>query len=159
MGVEFIIAQTKTCSETKGSRGEYLTLSHCWNRQTEQCKLTTLNYEDRLNGRSFGELSDVFADAICVTKHFRYTYIWIDSLYIIQDGDDSEDWREEARKMAQYYHLSVLNITALTKDPLCGFLLPHDDPVLKGITQLPYRSPQRTFQGYFYIYKIDKIPE
>jgi hypothetical protein len=145
--------------ETGGSKADYLTLSHRWNSQTELYTTTTDNYEDRTSGRGFGELSKVFEDAIAVTRRLGFKYIWIDSLCIIQNGDDGRDWGIEAGKMAQYYTQSILTIAALTYEPSEGFLCPRKTPILTKLVQLPYRDPKGEVRGVFYIYKTEKSPE
>ena len=40
-------------------------------------------------------------------------YIWIDSLCIIQEGDEMKDWVHEASLMQQVYSNSTINISAL----------------------------------------------
>jgi hypothetical protein len=84
---------------TEGMHGAYITLTHRWNDWTELCKTTTENYEERLLGDEFGELPQLFWDALVVTEKLGYSYVWIDSICIIQKGDDYADWRREAPKM------------------------------------------------------------
>jgi hypothetical protein len=47
------------------------------------------------------ELSKTFSDAIDVARSLGKQYIWIDSLYIVQDS--TEDWQREARLMERIY--------------------------------------------------------
>lgn len=76
----------------------YCTLSHCWGK-AKFLRLTLRNLADLMNGFSVESLPLTFRDAIQVVQRLKIRYIWIDSLCIIQEGDDGRDWREEARKM------------------------------------------------------------
>jgi len=45
----------------------------------------------------YRKLCQNFKDAITVTRHLGFQYIWIDSLCIIQDSFD--DWDKESAQM------------------------------------------------------------
>ncbi len=69
----------------------YMTLSHCWGNNPilallEENVTTFLHV-----GITFDALSKTFQDAINVTRALGISYIWIDSLCIIQDS--REDWQ------------------------------------------------------------------
>jgi hypothetical protein len=55
-------------------------------------------------------LSKTFREAINIAKDLGVKYIWIDSLCIIQEGD--EDFRQEAALMCDVYSGSYINIAA-----------------------------------------------
>jgi hypothetical protein len=55
--------------------------------------------------------SATFLEAIRMTRILGYSYIWIDSLCIIQDS--SSDWEYEAARMAIVYGNAVCNIACL----------------------------------------------
>ncbi|PQE19416.1 heterokaryon incompatibility protein [Rutstroemia sp. NJR-2017a BBW] len=75
----------------------YATLSHCWGDISSKL----------ISG---GNLSKTFQDAIKTVQHFDISYLWIDSICIIQDS--VEDWTIESSKMAPVYRGAVLNISA-----------------------------------------------
>jgi hypothetical protein len=54
--------------------------------------------------------SKTFQDAVIVTRHLGFRYLWIDSLCIIQD--DKQDWEREVARMALVYKGSQLTIAA-----------------------------------------------
>jgi hypothetical protein len=87
----------------------YATLSHCWGK----AKFDTLK---RDNVDAFREqipeqaLSQTFKDAIIIAQELGISYIWIDSLCIVQD--DNDDWTREAASMSTVYEGSSLNIAA-----------------------------------------------
>lgn len=112
---------------TKGwsNRPGYATLSHCWGKiEFETLKLA--NIEDLERGIPNRFLTKTFLDAIQVTRNVGLTYLWIDSLCIIQDS--SQDWETEASMMASIYGGSSLNIAASSaKDGTEGcFLKPQE---------------------------------
>ena len=57
-----------------------------------------------------GQLPKVFQDAIQVSLELGISYIWIDSLCIIQDS--KEDWEHEAKRMGGVYSNGEFNIAA-----------------------------------------------
>ncbi|PVH78553.1 heterokaryon incompatibility, partial [Cadophora sp. DSE1049] len=57
-------------------------------------------------------LSQTFLDSFEVAKRLGVHYIWIDSLCIIQEGDNYSDWKKEAPMMYQVYTNSFLNVSA-----------------------------------------------
>jgi hypothetical protein len=56
--------------------------------------------------------SQVFSDAIKVCGRLGLHYLWIDTLCIIQSGDDEFDWKHECIKMGDVYKYAICTITA-----------------------------------------------
>ncbi|KAG4290188.1 hypothetical protein FPRO06_02074 [Fusarium proliferatum] len=84
----------------------YLTLSHCWGRNVNIFRRTTggnLEIPSK-------NLPRTFRDAITVTRKLGFTYLWIDSLCIIQG--DKVDWERESSNMASIYSKGILNLAA-----------------------------------------------
>ncbi|KAF4456489.1 HET-domain-containing protein [Fusarium austroafricanum] len=97
--------------ETKGSRGAYCALSHCWGRRNKHpLKTNDANIRDHLTDIPMSSLPKTFRDAIDLTRGVGIKYLWIDSLCIIQDDDS--DWDHEAKKMASVYRRAALVIAA-----------------------------------------------
>jgi hypothetical protein len=69
---------------TEGMYGAYITVTDRWNLETEGCKTTTANYEERLEGRGFGEIPRLFQDVFTIADKLNVQYVWIDSICIIQ---------------------------------------------------------------------------
>jgi len=70
----------------------------------------------RLTKRNALDSQDVprtFADAIVVTRFFGCQFLWIDSLCIVQDGDDK---REQIRRTADVFAASSLTIISADGD-------------------------------------------
>jgi hypothetical protein len=86
-----------------------VTLSHCWGN-LEFTKLLKENKKDMQKSVPVQELSKTFRDAMSVTQHLGFRYIWIDSLCIVQDDED--DWRQESALMGAVYSFSTLTIAA-----------------------------------------------
>ncbi|KAH7317053.1 heterokaryon incompatibility protein-domain-containing protein [Stachybotrys elegans] len=81
-------------------RSRYLTLSHRWGEdQTPKYVTSSANIQERLT-----------TDAIDAAAQLQISFIWIDSLCIIQSQDG--DWATEIQKMADVYSNSFLNISA-----------------------------------------------
>lgn len=141
---------------TEGLHGAYITLTHRWNDGTELCKTTTENYEKRLLGGEFGELPQLFWDALVITEKLDIKYIWIDSICIIQKGDNYADWGREAPKMAQYYQFSIFTLAGTAEDMSNGILhqQPEDiTPWVSNLVRLPYRDKMNALAGHFYVYR------
>ena len=84
---------------------KYVTLSHRWGSANLPL-LTTQNrrqFEDTISADKFGR---TYLDAFEVTRRLGVRYIWIDSLCIIQRGDDMQDWTLQAGRMDRYYRRS-----------------------------------------------------
>lgn len=141
---------------TDGLQGAYITLTHRWNEFTGQCITTTANLEQRLLGHDFGSLPQLFQDAFTIAERLEIKYIWIDSLCIIQKGDDYTDWKREAPKMAQYYQYSLFTLAGTADDMTGGLMVAYPEekaPWASSLVQLPYRDKTNAVNGFFYAYK------
>lgn len=87
----------------------YCTLSHCWGAIEIQ-RLLNKNLSQMLSSIEFSNLPQTFKDALVVTNELGLTYIWIDSLCIIQDSE--HDWKREAARMRDVYRNAIINIAA-----------------------------------------------
>ena len=91
----------------------YVTLSHRWGAPDgdQPLKLEMATREQLKTGIPLRDLPRTFRDAIELAAHLPgVSYIWIDSLCIIQDCND--DWLKESTRMQQVYSESFLNISA-----------------------------------------------
>lgn len=95
-------------------QARYVTLSHCWgqdNKYLERLPRTTLsNIAQRQVSIDPQVLPPLFQDAVQVTRGISCSYIWIDSLCIVQD--DAVDWKEQASAMSDIYPNAFINIAA-----------------------------------------------
>lgn len=133
--------------ETKGSRGKYICLSHCWGH-TQIITTTKSTYDDRKIGIAWEELSKTFRDSISLTRTLGFNYIWIDSLCIIQD--DTRDWEIESAKMASVYSQGFLTIAAThSANGVGGLFSPTPDCRVFG------KTPDGEEYGLYFRERID----
>jgi hypothetical protein len=83
-------------------------LSHCWGGSTPI--ITIMANISKFMKRIPTPLPKVFADAVAVTRALGIQYLWINSLYIIQDS--REDWSNQAPHMASVYGSAYITIAA-----------------------------------------------
>ena len=88
---------------------QYLTLSYCWGEGRRLLtKIETIaEYE---KGIPLDKLPRTFKDAIDLTHHLGFRYLWIDALCIIQDS--KEDFERETSQMGRIYRDCTLTISA-----------------------------------------------
>lgn len=141
--------------ETGLQTGAYITLSHRWSHLTEMHSTNQQNYQERLAELNIVLLPQVFQEAVELTRYLGVNYLWIDSICIIQQGDDGKDWEAEAGMMAAYYQHCLLTLMAVTSDRL----FPEISALSKKrLVRLPYREDGRQ-QGHIYLYKVDVLNE
>lgn len=83
---------------------------------------TTATLSKRREGIPLNEMPASYRDLIKVAHLLGVRYVWIDSLYILQD--DNADWDRESSKMSGIYRNAYLTIAA-TRSRNCkeGFLV------------------------------------
>lgn len=129
--------------EASGMTGRYLCLSHCWGEH-QPLRTLTSNYVDHLSSIPWSQIPETFQDAITLTRTLGFSYIWIDSLCIVQD--DAADWEAEAQKMMDIYQNCFLTIAATSS--------PSSDTGLFLETQIPAEVSGTTDQGDAYAYHL-----
>ena len=131
------------CSE-KDEEGNYVALSHCWGKFTDEqrerfCTFER-NFNDRVRAIETSALPKSFRDAIRVTRELGQRYIWIDSLCIIQDNP--EDWRREASTMEMVYSMAYFTIAVTSAhNSTGGFLKPRQQRRFVKIEKPPPPPP------------------
>lgn len=95
---------------------EYLALSHCWGGKEfitlQKSDLKAFERDLPLGSQDF---NNTLVEAICITSLLGYTYLWIDSLCIMQDIDQqgvNEDWEEEVPRMGLIYRHAVITLSS-----------------------------------------------
>jgi hypothetical protein len=89
----------------------YICLSHCWGGGEGILRTTDSNYHGHSEfGVTMSNLPATFRDAVQICRLLKVSYLWIDSLCIIQDSD--EDWRNQSAKMADIYANAFLTVAA-----------------------------------------------
>lgn len=110
---------------------QYVTLSHRWNPSYNCFTLTSNIHEHETKGIEMTRLPKTFAEACVTVKKLGLTYLWIDSLCIIQDSD--ADKALEIPNMADYYQNAELNISASTQS-IAGLWTDRDGETTKPFT-------------------------
>ncbi|KAF5649624.1 hypothetical protein F52700_520 [Fusarium sp. NRRL 52700] len=91
---------------------EYATLSYCWGKE-KFFMLRSDNERDALDSKiPFYELPLLFRQSITLCRNLGIRYFWIDSVCIIQSGDNQQDWLFHAREMSTIYAFCALSISA-----------------------------------------------
>ncbi|EKG11498.1 hypothetical protein MPH_11387 [Macrophomina phaseolina MS6] len=101
-------------SRTVGKRGHYLALSHRWGRKDPDdppFSTTRSNIDKHINGIRISDLPATFRDAVKVARKLGISYLWIDSLCIVQ-GPDKDDWNEQANCMESIFSSAYCVIAA-----------------------------------------------
>jgi len=97
------------CPEGLEPGHPYATLSHCWGI-TKPLQLLTCNLDAPRKDIPLKSLPKIFQDAVRIARHLDLTYIWINSLCIVQDS--REDWEREAARMEAVHRNSACGIAA-----------------------------------------------
>lgn len=98
-------------------KGQYVALSYCWGK-TGQYMTTEKTLKSFMNeGIEISLLPKTLQDAISSTKQLGISYLWIDSLCIIQDSD--ADKTHEITLMPQVYRNAIVTISAASASD-CG---------------------------------------
>jgi hypothetical protein len=141
---------------TKELQGDkrYVALSYCWGgEQTQKTTTHNLNHREQ-HGLHIHELPQSLQDAIQVTRNLGLTYLWIDSLCIIQD--DAAHKAQEITRMAAIYRGAHLTICAASSASAeTGFLGPRaPSAIRKHIVPLQMRCSDGE-KGVLYIYRSE----
>lgn len=115
--------------ESKGVKGEYVALSHCWGGRNPPTT-TADNYLANMAAINYEALPKTFQDAIVATRSLGFQYLWIDAFCILQGPSDEAkaDFERECARMAQTFENAGLTICGPAADsPYAGFL--HARPV------------------------------
>ncbi|RYN88928.1 hypothetical protein AA0120_g7212 [Alternaria tenuissima] len=95
------------------SGGSWIALSHCWGSERFTCT-TTKNIHTHKKMIDLSTLPPTFQDAVIVARELGVSYLWIDSLCIIQD--DQDDWAGHAEHMDQIYENALLVVAAVSSN-------------------------------------------
>jgi hypothetical protein len=105
----------RLCEGTRQMRSDgdvptYVAFSHRWGEATPYV-LDSQSHVSLKTGIPISDLSPTFKDAIIVTAMLGYSWIWIDSMCIVQDSE--KHWEAQAQLMGLVYSCCHLNIAAL----------------------------------------------
>ncbi|UKZ48019.1 hypothetical protein TrVGV298_002255 [Trichoderma virens] len=117
------VRQLRLVEISKRTKHKYIALSHCWGKLKLEEKFCTTSHNIEILKKNIPlkSLPKSFQDAVTVTRALRISYLWIDSLCIIQD--DTKDWESEASKMGDVFNSAYCTIAASSAaSSLDGFL-------------------------------------
>lgn len=114
-----VSSETVRLYETRGELAKYACLSHCWGKQ-QIITTTKANISRHLQAIPWDALSRTFQDAVTCARRLGLNYLWIDSLYIIQDV--TGDWIDQSPLMADYYSKAHITIAATASPDSAGGL-------------------------------------
>ncbi|KAF2263106.1 HET-domain-containing protein, partial [Lojkania enalia] len=106
------LVTTEPLIEQRRINGPYATLSHCWGPNPQFLTLTQDNIHQLQQEIPIPNLPATFGDAISFCRQLNLQYLWIDSLCIIQSGDNSQDQSLHLPKIPAIYRNALLNISA-----------------------------------------------
>lgn len=144
-GDRFRVVRSDSASFCRGKR--YITLSHKWGNG-DFLRLCTNNVFDLEKGLPINRLRKTFQDTLTVAQRLDIPYVWIDSLCIIQFGDNHEDWRRESQTMTEVYSNSFCNISADYGDEENGLFYQRQNDDFKPPCKMQVRwkgRPRRSF--------------
>ena len=104
----------------------YATLSHVWGSGSPM-RLVNRNMLRCQQDIPIASLPRTFTDAVQLTNSLGLSYLWIDSLCIIQDS--ALDWEVESTTMCNVYRGSAINIVASASVDCHGGLFRQRDPL------------------------------
>lgn len=122
--------------ETKGVtdfKGPYVCLSHRWGSSGKRLTSTVVNIDNHINGIPKEEVPRTFQDAIAVCKHMSVSYLWIDTVCILQEFDGMSiedrakteaDFAAESSAMARIYQNSQFTICATMSKSMDSGIFP-----------------------------------
>lgn len=103
------------CSEhpelTDCEQTPYMALSHCWGKEITPMKTERRSLPYRMAYIPLETMPRTYRDAVLLTRSLGISYLWIDSLCIVQDDED--DWKRESSSMAEVYRNAYLTVCAL----------------------------------------------
>jgi hypothetical protein len=106
-------------------------MSHCWGSHLD-LRLTSSNISNLQVEIPISQLSRSFRDAFQVAQWLGLSYIWVDSICIVQDS--AADWEKESASMAEVYSNSYCNIAAAhAADGTYGCFIERDPPLVKPL--------------------------
>ncbi|KAK5658442.1 hypothetical protein OQA88_1831 [Cercophora sp. LCS_1] len=105
-----LVLNTEDRSQTE-SLGPYACLSYCWGQDLDGVvKTTRASLSTFQRGIDVATLPKTIRDAIRVCENLGLSYLWVDSLCIVQD--DADDWARESEQMCEIYSNSHITVAA-----------------------------------------------
>lgn len=125
----------------KGFKDSYVALSYCWGNVSSKLFLTKTKAQLPKPTFPLDTLPKTLKDAVHITQILGFRYLWIDSLCIIQQGDDGEDFVRESVTMHKVYGNATLTIAAAAAHSVHEGIFGHSRPGQETKCQVPYDLP------------------
>jgi len=113
---------------------KYITLSHRWGLSNIP-RITIQNLPAFKRGKPASVLPPSFQHAMIIARRLDIRYIWIDSLCIIQDGDNGHDWRQEAPLMKEVFANAFCSLSANWASDSAGLFFHRDVGLFNQVQQ------------------------
>jgi hypothetical protein len=113
----------------------YATVSYCWGADPDVLKLSDTTIDELRAGMPIHRFPLSLRQAIKTARRLGISYVWIDSVCILQAGPGSaEEWQEQAGQMKRVYANAVLNIGAsCAKSAKEGFFVHRETRLLQPL--------------------------
>jgi hypothetical protein len=113
----------------------YATVSYCWGTDPNVLKLSDTTIDELRAGMPIHRFPISLRQAIKTARRLGFSYVWIDSVCILQAEPGSvEDWQEQAGQMKRVYASAVLNIGAsCSKSAKEGFFVHRETRLLQPL--------------------------
>lgn len=121
-------------------------MSHRWGVETDMCKTVKANFQERLQHISIEHLSLGFRDAIQIVRQLGIRFLWIDSICIVQDDDNAQDWARESIRMVDYYQNALFTVVLTDKMQTSGVRIASQEVPRRTLIRLRYLD-----HGFFYL--------
>lgn len=112
------------CVKELSSWPAYTTLSHRWTDTTKATQLQWNNIQQYHKSIEIGSWPPVYKQALHITRQLGIQHLWIDSICIVQDSNDSlsiQDWDEQSGSMDGIYAKGTLNLAEIGGVEFEGF--------------------------------------
>jgi hypothetical protein len=113
-------SKVKLVDTISGVSYHYACLSHRWDDTLPNTQTTTDNISSYRNFIDIESLPTNFRDAIIISRELKIYYLWIDSLCIIQEGDEGRDLSNELAKMGYIYQNAYITIATFSSPNSAG---------------------------------------
>ncbi|KAF1954541.1 HET-domain-containing protein [Byssothecium circinans] len=134
------LVDTEKLRQTKDLK--YTALSYCWGGVDKHKMTITRLANNSTRSLHFDSMPKTIQDAIKVTSKLGFSYLWVDSLCILQD--DEEELQREIAKMSDVYSGAVVTIAATTASSASEGFLDERRVDCEAIMDLRLHDPDKT---------------
>ncbi|KZP13947.1 HET-domain-containing protein [Athelia psychrophila] len=129
---------------------QYIALSYTWGKpfpdaiKTLKANIAARQVQNEFDLPNTAECPATYRTAVEVTEGLGLSYIWIDSICMIQDDDDDRDrhFKRFDEGVGQIYQNARLTICAMGSDTTCNILEPRKLPDAVEMAEIPLDGGQ-----------------